>query len=58
MLLELPPSLPGKPLPELPVSSVAKPPYQHLTPSTNKAGKPDLATQHSSHTVAHMSQYW
>ncbi|PSN47523.1 hypothetical protein C0J52_02243 [Blattella germanica] len=31
MLLELPPSLPGKPLPELPVTSVAKP------PSTTKA---------------------
>lgn len=44
MLLELPPSLPGKPLPELPVSSVAKPPYQHLPPSTDKAGKPNLAT--------------
>ena len=43
MLLELPPSLPGKPLPELPVSSVAKPPHQHLPPSTNKGGKPDLA---------------
>lgn len=39
MLLELPPSLPGKPLPELPVSSVAKPPYQHLPPSTDKAGE-------------------
>ncbi|XP_069700176.1 bromodomain-containing protein 8 isoform X3 [Periplaneta americana] len=39
MLLELPPSLPGKPLPELPVSSVAKPPHQHLPPSTNKAGE-------------------
>ncbi|XP_021921058.1 bromodomain-containing protein 8 [Zootermopsis nevadensis] len=37
MLLELPPSLPGKPLPELPVSSVAKLPNQHLHPSTNKA---------------------
>lgn len=39
MLLELPPSLPGKPLPELPVSSIAKPPHQHLPPSTNKGGE-------------------
>ncbi|PNF26765.1 hypothetical protein B7P43_G18293 [Cryptotermes secundus] len=46
MLLELPPSLPGKPLPELPVSSVAKPPYQHLPPSTNKAAGEVCHPQH------------